>query len=154
MDLILWRHADAEDANAQGDLARDLTKRGRKQAATMAEWLKPRLEGDWRVVASPAARAVQTVEPLGADFEVSDALAPGASPQRVLREAGWPTAPTNVVVVGHQPTLGEIAAELLHGSEGDVSMRKGAVWWFSTRERDGTVETVLKAVVNPDMAEA
>jgi phosphohistidine phosphatase len=34
-----------------------------------------------------------------------------------------------------------------------VSVRKGAVWWFSTRERDGKVETTLKAVVNPDLVE-
>ncbi|HEX7466215.1 MAG TPA: histidine phosphatase family protein, partial [Usitatibacter sp.] len=39
MELILWRHAEAEDAGGGGDLARSLTKRGRKQAAKMAEWL-------------------------------------------------------------------------------------------------------------------
>lgn len=152
MDLILWRHAEAEDANPKGDLARTLTKRGRKQAQKMAGWLKPRLEGHWRVLASPAARTRQTVEPLGVEFEVSDAIAPGASPRALLREAGWPSAATSVLVVGHQPTLGEVAAQLLRSDAGDVSMRKGAVWWFSTRERDGKVEVVLKAVVDPEMA--
>lgn len=152
MDLILWRHAEAEDANPKGDLARTLTKRGRKQAQKMAGWLKPRLEGEWRVLASPAARTRQTVEPLGVEFEVSDAIAPGASPRALLREAGWPSAATSVLVVGHQPTLGEVAAQLLRSDAGDVSMRKGAVWWFSTRERDGKVEVVLKAVVDPEMA--
>lgn len=152
MDLILWRHAEAEDANPKGDLARTLTKRGRKQAQKMADWLKPRLEGHWRVLASPAERTRQTVEPLGMKFEVSDALAPGASPRELLREAGWPSAATNVLVVGHQPTLGEVAAQLLRSDAGDVAMRKGAAWWFSTRERDGKVEVVLKAVVDPEMA--
>ena len=51
MELILWRHAEAEDANAQGDFARALTKRGRKQAERIAGWLRPRLEGDWKVLA-------------------------------------------------------------------------------------------------------
>ncbi|MGZ5037114.1 MAG: SixA phosphatase family protein [Usitatibacter sp.] len=152
MELILWRHAEAEDAGAKGDLARELTKHGRKQARQMAEWLKPRLEGEWRVVASPAARTLQTVDALGLDFEVSDAIAPGTSPRALLHEAGWPTAARNVIVVGHQPTLGEVAAELLHSGDGDVAMRKGAVWWFSTRERGGALETVLKAVVDPDIA--
>jgi len=45
MDLILWRHAEAEDAGGKPDLERNLTRHGRKQAARMAEWLKPRLPG-------------------------------------------------------------------------------------------------------------
>jgi phosphohistidine phosphatase len=153
MELILWRHADAEDPEGGDDGARRLTKRGRKDAAKMAGWLKPRLEGEWRVVVSPAQRTQQTVAPLDAEFEVSDAIGTGTSPERLLREAGWPTAPRNVLVVGHQPTLGEVAAQLLGGAEAGVSMRKGAVWWFSTRERGGKVETTLKAMVNPDMVE-
>ena len=37
MDLILWRHAEAEElAEAGDDLARALTSRGEKQAARMA----------------------------------------------------------------------------------------------------------------------
>jgi phosphohistidine phosphatase len=56
-------------------------------------------------------------------------------------------------VVGHQPTLGEVAAQLLRSGTGGVSVRKGAVWWFSSRERDGKVETTLNAVVNPDMVD-
>jgi len=71
---------------------------------------------------------------------VSDAIGTGTSAERLLREAGWPTAPRNVLVVGHQPTLGEVAARLLRSSEGGVSVRKGAVWWFSTRERDGKIQ--------------
>jgi phosphohistidine phosphatase len=153
MELILWRHAEAEDAGGAGDLARSLTKRGRRQAAKMAEWLKPRLEGDWRVLVSPANRTQQTVEALEIPFEVSDAVSMDTSPQRLLRETGWPSAGRNVLVVGHQPTLGEVAAQLLRGGEGGVSVRKGAVWWFSIRERDGKVETTLKAVVSPDMVE-
>ncbi|MEO7547467.1 MAG: histidine phosphatase family protein, partial [Ramlibacter sp.] len=40
MDLILWRHAEAEDAPEGGDdLDRALTSRGEKQAARVAAWL-------------------------------------------------------------------------------------------------------------------
>jgi phosphohistidine phosphatase len=153
MELILWRHAEAEDGVGGDDHARRLTKRGRKDAVKMAAWLKPRLEGDWRVVVSPALRTLQTVEPLDDAFDVSEAIGTGTSPERLLREAGWPSATRNVLVVGHQPTLGEVAAQLLRGGEGGVSVRKGALWWFSTRERDGKVETTLNAVVNPEMVE-
>ena len=115
MNLILWRHAEAEDVNSQGDLARELTRRGRKQAQQMAHWLEAHLEGEWRIVVSPARRTLQTVEPLEREFEVREALAPGTYPEKVLREAGWPDAGTNVLLVGHQPTLGEVAALLLRG---------------------------------------
>ncbi len=153
MNLIVWRHAEAEDADSRGDLARNLTKRGRKQAREMARWLAPRMEGEWRIVVSPATRTLQTVEPLGREFEVRDALAPGTYPQRVLREASWPEGPGNVLLVGHQPTLGEVASLLMRGEEGGVSIRKGAIWWFVTREREGKMETVLKTVLDPGQAE-
>ena len=153
MNLILWRHAEAEDTHGRGDLARELTKRGRRQAQQMAHWLAAHLEGEWRIVASPARRTLQTVEALGREFEVRDALAPGTFPEKLLREAGWPGAPGNVLLVGHQPTLGEVAALLLKGDQGGVSIRKGAIWWFVTREREGKIETTLKTVLEPDQAE-
>src|SRR5687767_8814 len=102
MELILWRHAEAEDPGPKGDLARSLTKRGRKQAERMAGWLRPRLEGEWRIVASPAARAVQTVTPLGLDYEVRPAIDPSRSASDLLREIGWPQA-GKVLAVGHNP---------------------------------------------------
>ena len=152
MELILWRHADAEDPGPKGDTARELTKKGRRQAERMAEWLRPRLEGKWVILSSPAARAVQTVTPLDMDYEVRPGLSPSCSARDVLREAGWPDG-GRVIVVGHQPTLGEVAAHLLGGTGGDVAVRKGAVWWFATRSREGRDETVLKAMMNPDMLE-
>jgi phosphohistidine phosphatase len=153
MELILWRHADAEDPGAGGDMARQLTRRGHKQASAMAAWLRPRLEGEWRVLCSPAARALQTAVPLDMDLVVRPRLAPEGSAADLLREAGWPDG-GNVVVVGHQPTLGEVAAELLGGSHGEVAVRKGSIWWFATREREGALETVLKATVDPEMVKA
>src|SRR5205085_11789426 len=60
MDLILWRHAEAEDEARGGDLARALTLRGRAQAERMAAWLGPRLPGKTRIVASPARRCQET----------------------------------------------------------------------------------------------
>ena len=153
MELILWRHAEAEDANAQGDFARALTKRGRKQAERIAGWLRPRLEGDWKVLASPAVRAVQTVESLGMPFEERAALDTSGRAAGLLLEAGWPEG-GRVIVVGHQPTLGEVAAILLGGGDGAVAVRKGAIWWFATREREGRAEAVLKAMLNPEMLES
>lgn len=151
MELILWRHAEAEDGGGD-DAARALTRRGHKQARLMAAWLKPRLGRDWKVYASPAKRAVQTVEPLGRDVELAERIGTSCGPEDVLAAARWPDGDENVLVVGHQPTLGQVAARLL-GEVGDVSVRKGAIWWFATRERGGRTEVVLRAVLNPELLE-
>jgi phosphohistidine phosphatase len=158
MDLILWRHAEAEDSNPAGDPARELTKRGRKQAQRMAHWLRPLLEGEWRILVSPARRTLQTAAALEKEFEESAAVGLDATVSSVLRVARWPSFPgaeesrrdeRPVLVVGHQPTLGQVAARLVGGA--DLSIRKGAVWWFTTRERGGVRETILKAVLDPDL---
>ena len=152
MELILWRHAEAEDENPGGDLARRLTKKGRKQAERMAGWLNARLGDEWRIVCSPAQRALETVEPLGRKFEVCESVSTSASARGVLREAAWPGG-VRVVIVGHQPTFGEVASLLLAGEEGDFAIRKGAIVWFVSRSRDGGEETVLKAVLDPETVE-
>ena len=149
MDLILWRHAEAEDHGAKPDLERELTRHGRKQAETMAHWLKARLPSKCRVVVSPSKRTLQTVEPLGVKFETDKRVAPDVPAKSVLDAAGWPDAEAAVLVVGHQPTLGEVAAELLGTGEG-VGIPKGAVWWFSSKGRGA--ETKLVAVMKPDLA--
>ena len=153
MQLILWRHAEAEDHNPRGDLARALTKHGRNQAARMAAWLKPRLDGDWRILVSPARRALETADPLGRDYAVVDSIAPDSSAREVLRAAGWPNNAHDVVVVGHQPTLGEVASMIFVGEEGEAAIRKGSIWWFESRGDEGRMNTLLRAVLSPDLLE-
>ena len=152
MDLILWRHADAEPTG--NDMKRELTDKGRKQAARVAKWLREHTDGDWRVVSSPAARARQTAEALDRDFEKCATLGPLETENALLREVGWPHADKPVIVVGHQPTLGRVAARLLTGRLGDLPVKKGSLWWFTTKvdEENGTGETILKAVITPDLA--
>ena len=65
MDLILWRHADAEEAGPdQSDGERRLTALGQQQARSSAQWLARHLPETATVLVSPAKRALQTVEPL------------------------------------------------------------------------------------------
>lgn len=152
MQLILWRHAEAED-DAPTDTARRLTNKGRKQAEKMAAWVRAQVGSgikNWRVIASPAVRAQQTADALFLPFERDDAIAPEASADTVLRAANWPRGRDNVIVVGHQPTLGMVAAYLINGEEGYVQVKKGAMWWFEVRERDGKPRVILKAMASPD----
>ena len=148
LDLILWRHADAEDGVP--DDARKLTAKGEKQAQQVGRWLQSHLPEGARILVSPARRAQQTASALGREYETSKEVGTGASVVSVMAAAGWPDAKGAVVVVGHQPTLGQIAAVLLSGTEADWSVKKGGVWWFSNRVRGDETQTVLRAVMSPE----
>ena len=138
MDLILWRHADAEDG--ADDLARRLTPKGEKQAAAMAKWLRAHLPRDYSVVASPAVRAQQTAQALGSKVVTDITLAPGASVADITgaaeRHGGL------VILVGHQPDLGRAAAKLA-GASGEWQVEKGAILWFEGRR--------IRAALSPDL---
>ena len=149
MDLILWRHADA--APGSRDLARKLTGKGGKQAARVARWLLHRLPSKFAVLSSPARRARETADALGARYKIVERLAPGAAPGDILEACGWPSRKGAVVVVGHQPDLGRLAALLVSGAEGDWSVKKGGLWWLSSRERGGETQVVVRAVIAPDL---
>ena len=149
MELILWRHAEAEDGLP--DSARKLTGKGLKQAEKMAEWLKPKLPKNTRIIVSPTKRTQQTAEALDDDFETVKEIGPAAPAKAILAAADWPDAKGAVVVVGHQPTLGEAAALLMSGEAAEWNIRKGAVWWFSHKKNEGAPETVLRSSISPDM---
>jgi phosphohistidine phosphatase len=149
MDLILWRHAEAEDGLP--DLERRLTPRGQKHAARIAQWLLQRLPAKFVVLASPAQRAQDTAQALGAPFRTVTALAPGAAVRDILGAADWPGRKNAVVVVGHQPDLGRVAALLVSGTEASWSVKKGGLWWLSDRVRDEGAQVVVRAVVAPDL---
>ena len=149
MDLILWRHADAAEGGR--DLERKLTAKGRKQAVRMAAWLVARLPSRYAVLASPARRARETADALGVRYKIAERLAPGAAPADILEAAGWPAHKGAVIVVGHQPDLGRLAAMLLGGAEAEWSVKKGGLWWLSNRVREGEAQVVVRAVLAPDL---
>jgi phosphohistidine phosphatase len=159
MDLILWRHAQAhalvvEDASAPvdpvQDLARVLTPKGDRQAERMAAWLNQRLTDTTRIMVSPARRTQQTALALGRSFKTVKTMAPDASVDDLLRAARWPIGKDPVLLVGHQPTLGLLAARLMTGQDLPWAIRKGAVWWLRGRDREGQLEVSLHAVQSPD----
>jgi phosphohistidine phosphatase len=147
MDLILWRHAEAADGRP--DTARSLTSHGREQARAMAAWLRPLLPESLLLLVSPAKRAQQTAVALDRPFETSTAIATGACARDLLRAAEWPDSARSVLLVGHQPALGEVAALLLTGQDAPWRIAKGAVWWLHRRHRGGRPEVVLRLALEP-----
>lgn len=149
MDILLWRHAEAEIG--EPDEGRALTTKGGRQAQKMAHWLERNLPSRCRILVSPTVRTLQTVQALERKFRICPEIAPDASPEALLAAANWPDGKEPVLLVGHQPTLGQTASLLLTGSPQNWTIRKGNVWWIARRERDGVGENYLKAVVAPDL---
>ena len=149
MELILWRHAEAEDGAP--DAQRRLTSRGQKHAARVAEWLLQRLPEKFNVIASPTERTRQTAQALGVAFNTSEHVGLGASAESVLHAVDWPARGRVVIVVGHQPTLGRVAALLVSGAAAGWTVKKGALWWLTNRVRDDDAQVVVRAVVSPDL---
>lgn len=149
MDLLLWRHAEAVDGTP--DERRELTLRGHRQARQVAGWLNHHRPKELRVLASPTTRTRQTAKAFRDDFEVVRALGPGATVADLLAAAGWPDGSGACLIVGHQPTLGRLAALLLSGAEAEWTIKKGALWWFTNRVRNSETQTVLRAVISPDL---
>jgi phosphohistidine phosphatase len=152
MDLILWRHAEAIDLDLVGDdMLRTLTGKGDKQAARMAAWLDRQLPDGAKVWASPAARTQQTAQALGRKFKTHAAIAPLGNVDDLLGLVQWPHAKGCVLVVGHQPTLGQTISRLLGLNESECAIKKGAVWWLRYREREGVGQTVVVTVQSPEL---
>jgi phosphohistidine phosphatase len=106
---------------------------------------------DTRILVSPALRTQQTALALTREFITLESLAPEALGKDILDAAEWPRSGGSVLIVGHQPTLGQVAAQLLSSTEHYFSIKKGAVWWFQNRKHGNVTETVLKAVLNPEI---
>lgn len=152
MDLILWRHAEAQElGEGQDDLKRDLTSRGEKQAARMANWLDRQLPDGARILVSPSRRTEQTAQALQRKFKLRPELAPDASVMQLLELVQWPNAKNPVVVVGHQPTLGQTVAHLLGLPLSEVPVKRGAIWWLRSRERETGLQTVVVTVQSPEV---
>jgi phosphohistidine phosphatase len=145
VDLILWRHADAE--NGYPDEARALTTLGRNQAEKAGDWLARRLPKDTVILVSPAVRAQQTAQFAGRPFRTEPRVGLSAGPQDILAAANWGEVPGTTLVVGHQPTLGRTVSELLVNENADWPFEKAAIWWFSCSVHG----VVLRAALPPDL---
>ena len=147
MELLLWRHAEA--APGHPDEARTLTDTGRLHAQQMARWLRPRLPADLLILCSPAVRTRQTADALQLPYDISDALAKHSGAAGMRDAAGWPDNPRNVMLVGHQPGLGELLMLLLGATTPLDAMPMAGVWWLTAQRSGGKMMIGVKAVIGP-----
>ena len=153
LHVIFWRHAEAEDtAPGDDDLRRALTRQGRRDASTVAAWIKAHVPKPWTVCCSPALRSRQTALAL-ADYPLEEPmLAPACAPDAIMEliEQRRDRA-SALVLCGHQPALGSAALEWLSGARSPFSLRKGGLLWACEREREGEATRLLRACISPDL---
>jgi len=117
VQLYLVRHAEA--AEGEPDELRPLTTEGRRAARELGERLASEGIRPDAVLTSPLLRARETGaevgRPAGLEPEADERLAPGATAEDVRAATGG--RGETVVVVGHQPDCGRIAATLTGGDE-------------------------------------
>lgn len=149
MDLILWRHAQAEDLveSMQSDYERQLTAKGLKQAARMALWLNSVLPPKCKILVSPSQRTMQTAQALGRQFTITKEIGTSSCADRILKACNWPQSAAPVLVIGHQPLLGGIVSTLIPDIH-CAPIRKGNVWWVSCRPGE---KVFLRAVMTPEL---
>lgn len=135
--LVLWRHAKSDRGDGTlPDVTRPLAPRGRRTAPRMAAWIA----GHWppdAVICSPARRTVETWQhlapllPPGVPVRF-DARAYLADPAqcRALIAAAPPQAET-LLLIGHNPGLEDLAAELAEPVAGKFATAAVAVLQFS-----------------------
>jgi phosphohistidine phosphatase len=152
LELILWRHAEAEPhvATHEGDQRRALTSKGARHASRVGAWLDRQLPAQCRILVSPALRCVQTAEALGRKFTTAPALNTDSTPEHILEAAGWPGQRLPVVVVGHQPLLGQVAAQIFSGAPHEWKIRKASVLWIARKSEDDPAP-FIRLAVGPDM---
>ena len=152
-NIIIWRHAEAHPALAQGenqDIARMLTPKGKQQAKRMANWLNERLPKDTLLLSSPAMRAFQTAQALKGEVKVVERLKPSANLQQVLEVLeNLETSTQNVLLVGHQPWLWQLVAHLTSFTAQEISIKKGAVWWLRLSNNEVNPDEVSSIEISP-----
>lgn len=156
--LILWRHADAENISVpltsvnyrnkaetyNLDMKRPLSDKGKSQAKKMAPWIRKHLPINTLIISSPALRATQTADALKMDYLISNGLNPETDLDNVLSVA-QEYAIENLMLVGHQPWLGLLINHLLGiKDQPAANIKKSAVWWFKQASIDAQLNETFK----------
>jgi phosphohistidine phosphatase len=137
--IYLVRHGLAAERGAEfpDDDERPLTKEGIERMRAEALGLRGLGVSLDRVLTSPLVRAVQTAEVLAAGVGCAaplvsvDALRPGGRYEALMAAFGRLSGDRSVALVGHMPSIGEIAGRLI-GASGPLEFKKGAICCIET----------------------
>ena len=158
MEVYLFRHGIAEDARpGHADPARELTAEGRRKTAAVAKTLRDAGVSASLILTSPYVRAVQTAriaaEELGykADLAETKALIPNGTPEGVWDELRQHRSETAVLLAGHEPLMGHLAAYLLNCPALKIDVRKAAMIRIDIDRFAGAPHGILRWVITPKL---
>jgi phosphohistidine phosphatase len=134
LELYLIRHGVAEERGEDwpDDSKRPLTPDGIVKLRKVARGLNEVGVAFDQIVTSPLVRTRQTAEVFSEELKskppmtTSDALAPAGTPAAVIQEITKHVRKARVALVGHEPNLGELAAQLI-GSRNPIEFKKGGI---------------------------
>ena len=137
MKIILARHASAEDkADSKEDADRILTPEGREQADLQGRVVAATVGTLDALWTSPFIRALQTAGIASKHLKIKPTVEPALAISGDLEQLCWKLqreAPAAVMLVGHQPDLGRLAARLL-GMVSELSLKKAGVCIIDTKD--------------------
>ena len=162
MRIYLMRHATAVErlgGAILNDSQRPLTDDGRAETRMMASALKKLNARPSIVVSSPLTRTRQTAEiiqeVLGVEGElkIADGLAPGGTSGEVFKNLKKLSPFEDLFLVGHEPDIGRLAADLmLAGPEVMIPFKKAAVIRVDVQDLPPSWPGTLKWFLTPKVA--
>lgn len=155
-ELLLLRHGIAEERGPDRDEAlRRLTPEGLRRCRQVVEQLGRLGLGADRLITSPLARARQTAElalaaGLAPSLEENEALAPGGEALALLRAELDPQATgQRLLLVGHEPDLGGLAAQLIGAAHGSIALKKAGLALLRSSETGAPGGWHLRLLIAP-----
>jgi phosphohistidine phosphatase len=155
MDLYFLRHGKAADPVGADDFSRELTPQGIEEMEAEAERLEELgLELDV-ILTSPLRRAVQTAEIVARRLKLkkklaeSDLLSPGCDLARLRKLLELHPESERIMVVGHEPDLSAIIAELISARESGIEVKKGGLARVRTTGTPRSGAGVLEWLIPP-----
>ncbi len=160
MELYFLRHGDAEVSlfnTPRADYERNLTELGAEDVLKGALAMKMFVNRFDVIYTSPLKRAVQTASIFGKVFKCSDrikkldALMPPGNLRSLLDTIAFQGNPEKVLCVGHEPSLGIMATEILTGIEEEnmFPIKKGGVLCIDMKKPHVDAESELLYLVHP-----
>jgi phosphohistidine phosphatase len=159
MFVYVLRHGIADDAKpGEPDSSRALTAEGRKKLASVLDRAKKAGIAPAVILTSPYLRAKQTARMAAQAFSCegsvieTSALVPSGSPELVWDEISEYRSEEQLMVVGHEPLLGELVSYLLDSPSLRIDMRKAALVTISLESLRGGPRGVLQWMITPKLS--
>ncbi len=155
MRIYIMRHGDANQ-NIFEDRIRPLSELGVQAVSRVGNYLKLQNVKIDLIITSPFLRTYQTAEIISKIFNIEDKIEESnkllieSCPNEIISDLSKKNVENGILLVGHQPSVGNLISHLTNGKQVNITMGKAALACIeidhSLRQNNG----VLKWMINPD----